>query len=90
MWVDYCEEGECQVGGGGGRGGEGERPDPVSLPGHDTDWGLCPKDDWESLKGNEQGNDLIVLVLYKKNLGCSVAGVLQGALVMWEIIYEIM
>lgn len=45
VWVDYCEEGECQVRGGGGgvSSRRGERPDPVSLPGLDTDGVFVPR-----------------------------------------------
>lgn len=46
--------------------GEGGRPDPGSLPGHDPDRGFYSKDNWKSLKGNKHGNDVITWVLYKK------------------------
>lgn len=74
-------EGECPVrrGAGGGGTGEGGRPDPGSLPGHDPDRGLYSKDNWKSLKGNKHRNDVIVWVLYKKTFGCSVAAVLEGS-----------
>lgn len=64
-----------ELSGGGGRQGE---PDPISLPGPDTDCGLYSKNNWKSPKGNKQGDDLILSALYKKNFGCGMVNVLEG------------
>lgn len=38
-------------------------PDRVSLTDHNTNFGLYSKNNWKSLKGHKQRNDMIISVL---------------------------